>query len=79
MVRSKVMIKSPDSSWRELGVHSFVVVPRTGEYVEFDDDNGTAQAYQVTGVIHPLCPRDPPSIDLLLVHVTTVREVLERV
>ena len=56
MVKFMVMIKNADGAWKGLGVHSFVVPPRIGESVGFDDENGIGQAYRVKAVLHPLDP-----------------------
>jgi ABC-type branched-subunit amino acid transport system ATPase component len=42
--------------WKHLGVHSFGVASRTGEYVTLAGDNGIGQTYRVKAIIHPLDP-----------------------
>ena len=44
MVRFVVTVKGADGSFRGLGPHTFVVAPRVGEYVTFEDESGTGQA-----------------------------------
>jgi len=70
MVKFMVMIKKADGAWQGLGAHGFVVPPRIGEYVTFDDENGTGLAYRVKAVFHPLDPATYAG-DLVLEYVST--------
>ena len=69
MVRFIVTVKGTDGSFRDLGVHTFVVAPRVGEYVTFEDESHTGQAYRVKAVLHPLRPL--VAAELVLEHVGT--------
>ena len=69
MVRFVVTVKGADGSFRGLGPHTFVVAPRVGEYVTFEDESGTGQAYRVKAVLHPLRPL--LAGELVLEHVGT--------
>lgn len=67
---SFVVMEKKAGEWRGLGVHSFAVPPRTGEYVTLNDDTGIGQAYRVKAVIHPLDLVDNAG-DLVLEYVGT--------
>ncbi len=67
---SFVVMEKEAGEWRGLGVHSFAVAPRPGEYVTLADDKGIGQAYRVKAVIHPL-GLEGNAGDLVLEYVST--------
>jgi hypothetical protein len=72
-----VMVKDAQGKFTGLGRHSFVVAPRTGEIVGFDDDKGIGQAYRVKAVMHPLQPTTTAG-DLILEHLGTDLEFRQK-
>lgn len=57
MLTAMVMVKEPGGrNWKGLGSHQFRAIPRIGETIGMDDEEGIGQHYEVVGVHHPLDP-----------------------
>lgn len=81
MTKFIVMGIAADGEWKGFGSHEFSTPPRKGEYVSWDDEEGTGQTYEVIAVIHPLEPT-ATSGDLIVryvsIHTTFINDLRER-
>lgn len=73
MIEFMVLKKQPDGSWEGLGTHQFRAVPRVGEHIEMNDEQGIGQVYEVIAVIHPLDAAGNAG-DVIIRHVATTTE-----
>lgn len=74
-VEAVVMEFKPDKEaqqWEGLPVKGFQVLPRIGERIVLNDDDGTGQAYIVVDVSHAPVQDEPPSGGAADVHVVHV-------
>ena len=77
-IQAMVMVRYPDEEhWKGMGSKSFRVMPRIGEHIAGDDENGVSQIYRVVGVHHPLEPTVTAG-DIFVVHVGDVLDEMNR-
>jgi len=68
MVNFMVMEKTADGHLEGLELQHFKIVPRTGEYITINDEEGMGQIYLVIAVIHPMKPA-PTAGDIIVRHL----------
>lgn len=73
MFRFIVIERKSGSNPKGLGEHDFRAVPRIGEHIEMNDDQGIGQVYEVIAVIHPL-DASANAGDIIIRHVSTTTE-----
>ena len=74
-----VIVREPGTSeWRDAGTHNLAVLPRIGERIEFQQEDGQTFLYRVVSVHHRPQPTEP-AIDLLAVREGNTSEVMRRI
>lgn len=73
MVEFIVIEHLEDGHPKGLGLHQFRAVPRVGEHIAMNDDQGIGQVYKVVAIIHPLDPGDNAG-DIIVRYISTITE-----
>lgn len=60
-------------NWEGLGTHEFKVLPRVGDHIVRNEEDGIGYAYEVVGVHHPAEPTDSTG-DVYVVRAGTITD-----
>ena len=76
MVEAMLLLRDK-KKWEGLGKQAFQAMPRVGEYIAMNDENGVGRIYEVVAVIHGAAPCSTAG-EIYIRYAGTELEVMRR-